>query len=195
MLKVRLLILVAFVFASFSSFAQIQGVFGLKFGANSSKTVQEGVTPYISRLKTSFHLGGIYRLRYKRFVAQPELLFSLKGGSFKRLGANPQVIRNNYNYLSVPLMLGWVPTEGVVLQAGPEFSYALNTPSTNGPGKRNDTGIAVGVHYDFLDMAEKFSLNLRYIYGLNNISNSPIVEYRNRTFQVSIVYNFYKKGK
>ena len=193
MLKVRLLIVVAFLFASFASFAQLQGVFGLKAGASSSITAQEGITPYISRYKTAFHLGGVYRLRYKRFVAQPEILYSIKGGTFKRLGANPQTIRNNYNYLSVPLMLGWIPTEGVVLQAGPEFSYAIDTPY--GPGKKQDTGIAIGVHYDFLDMAEKFSLNLRYIHGLNNVANSSIVEYRNRTFQVSIIYNFYKKKK
>jgi hypothetical protein len=193
MLKVRLLIVVAFLFASFTSFAQLQGVFGVKVGASSSITAQEGITPYISRYKTAFHLGGVYRLRYKRFVAQPEVLYSIKGGTFKRLGANPQTIRNNYNYLSVPLMLGWIPTEGVVLQAGPEFSYAIDTPY--GPGKKQDTGIAIGVHYDFLDMAEKFSLNLRYIHGLNNVSNSSIVEYRNRTFQVSLIYNFYKKKK
>lgn len=191
MLRFRLLLLVAFLFASFSSFAQFQGVFGLKAGASTSITVQEGVTPYISRYKTAFHLGGIYRLRYQRFVAQPELLLSVKGGSFKRTAPTEQVIRNNYNYISLPVLLGWIPTEGLVLQAGPEFSYALDTP--NGPGKKQDLGIAVGAHYDFLDMAEKFSLHLRYIYGLNNVSSSPIVEYRNRTFQVSIVYNFYKK--
>ncbi|RRA99763.1 porin family protein [Larkinella rosea] len=192
-MKVRLLILFALSFASFSSFAQFQGVFGLKVGANSSTTAQEGITPYISRFHTSFHLGGIYRLRYKSFVVQPELLYSLKGGTFKRLGVNSQIIRNNYNYLTVPLMLGWIPTEGIAIQAGPEFSYALNTPKTNGPGQRSDTGIAIGIHYDFLDMAEKFSLNLRYIYGLNNISDNSIVKYYNRTYQVSIVYNFYKK--
>ena len=192
MLKVRLLLLVAFLFASFSSFAQLQGVFGIKAGASSSITAQEGVTPYaVERYKTAFNLGGIYRLRYKRFVAQPELLYSVKGGSLRRLGTNEQTVRNNFNYISLPILLGWVPTEGLVLQAGPEFSYAINTP--NGPGKKQDTGIAIGAHYDFLDMAEKFSLHLRYIHGLNNVSSNPLVEYRNRTFQVSLVYNFYKK--
>ncbi|GAB3264417.1 hypothetical protein GCM10027347_31470 [Larkinella harenae] len=192
MLKVKLVLLVAFLCASFSSFAQIQGVFGLKAGASTSKTAQEGVTPYsLERFKTAFHFGGIYRLRYKNFVAQPELLYSVKGGSLRRLGANEQTLRQNFNYISLPIMLGWVPTEGLVLQAGPEFSYAIETPY--GPGKKQDTGIAVGAHYDFLDMAEQFSLHLRYIHGLNNVSSNPIVEYRNRTFQVSIIYNFYKK--
>ncbi|GAB3316820.1 hypothetical protein GCM10027299_07550 [Larkinella ripae] len=166
-------------------------MFGLKVGASTSRTAQEGITPYIERYKTAFHLGGIYRLRYNRFVAQPELLLSVKGGTLKRLGTNPQTVRNNFNYISVPLLLGWIPTEGLVLQAGPEFSYAIDTPY--GPGKKQDTGIAVGAHYDFLDMADKFSLHLRYIHGLNNVSSNPIVEYHNRTFQVSIVYNFYKK--
>jgi hypothetical protein len=192
MLKLRLFAASVLLLTSFSSFAQIQGVFGVKVGANSSLTAQDGVTPYFQKFKTDFHFGGLYRLRLNRIVLQPEVLYSIKGGSFRNM-TTKAVVRNNYNYVSVPLLVGYIPTEGLVLQAGPEFSYALNTPSTNGPGKRQDTGIAVGAHYDFLDLLEKFSLHLRYIHGLNNISTNPVVEYRNRTFQASIIYNFYKK--
>lgn len=190
MFKTKLLLVFLFVGASLTSFAQIQGVFAVKVGPSSSKTLIDGDSPYISKFKTAFHLGALYRLRYHRVVLQPEVLYSLKGGTFKE---STGITRNNYNYLSVPVLLGWVPTEGLVLQAGPEFSYALNTPTSGGPGQRYDTGIAVGAHYDFLDLLEKCSLHLRYIYGLNNVSNVAGTNYYNRTVQVSLVYNFYKK--
>lgn len=191
MSKCRALLVTVLLVTSVTTFAQVQGIFAIKAGASSSRTVEEGVTPYSAKFKTDFHFGALYRLRYKRFVAHPEVLFALKGGSFK--GARDGVIRNNYNYLSVPIMLGYIPTEGIALQVGPEFSYALNTPATNGPAVRSDFGVAVGAHYDFLDMADQFSLHVRYIHGLKNISTNPIVERYNRAFQVSIVYNFYKK--
>ncbi|WP_128543095.1 porin family protein [Larkinella soli] len=188
----RIFILSAFLLASFSSFAQVGGHFGVKAGVNSAKTAQDGPTRFYSRFKNDFHLGAMYRLRLNRIVLQPEALYSVKGGSFKEYTTG-RVTRNNYNYLSLPLLVGYIPTEGLTFQAGPEFSYALNTTRTNGPAKKNDLGIVVGVHYDFLDLAEKFSLHLRYIHGLNDISGTPTVKYYNRTFQASIVYNFYRK--
>jgi len=197
-IKPRFLVSAFFLLIAGAASAQVEGHFGVKAGASSAKTGQVGTSSFISRYRTTFHLGGMYRLRVNRFVVQPELLFSNKGGSFKGTvnqlgGARTEVIRNNYNYLSAPLLLGWIPTEGLTLQVGPEFSYALNTPRTNGPARRQDLGVVVGVHYDFLDVLDKFSLHIRYIHGLQNISDNPIVERYNRTFQVSMVYNFYRK--
>ncbi|WP_234736803.1 porin family protein [Tellurirhabdus bombi] len=195
MFTARLSVLFVFLFTSFVATAQISGHFAVKAGANLSLTAQEGVTSFESKLRNDLHLGGLYRLRINSFVLQPELMYSNKGGRFRGTQGTRETIRNSYRYISAPIMLGWIPTEGLTLQAGPEFSYALNTPTSNGPGVRNDLGIAVGVHYDFLDAVDKFSLNLRYIYGLKDISINPIVERYNRTFQASIVYNFYKKKK
>ncbi|MBC8151959.1 MAG: hypothetical protein H7Z72_03525 [Bacteroidetes bacterium] len=92
-------------------------------------------------------------------------------------------------------MFGYIPTEGITLQVGPEFSYALNTPASGGPAVRNDLGLAIGAHYDFLDMLANVSLNARYIYGFTNVSPDPQASYYNRAFQLSLVYNFYKKEK
>ncbi len=177
----------------------LNGHFGAKFGAQTTKTAIQGTSPNISKNSTEFNLGVIYRLRYRKYVLQPELLYSVKGGSFQieptsGTGART-TIHNNYNYLSVPVMFGYIPTEGITLQVGPEFSYALNTPASNGPAVRNDLGLAVGAHYDFLDMLANWSLNARYIYGFNNISPDAQASFYNRTFQLSLVYNFYKKEK
>ena len=176
----------------------LNGHFGLKFGAQITKTAIQGTTVNVPKNSTEFNLGLMYRLRYRKLVLQPELLYSVKGGKFEiSQAASPTTtINNNYNYLSVPVMFGYIPTEGITLQVGPEFSYALNTTASNGPAVRNDIGLAVGVHYDFLDMLANWSLNARYIYGFIDIAPADATgSYYNRTFQLSLVYNLYKKEK
>ncbi len=195
----RLLIFVFFLTTSLLVQAQsnqpIGGHFGVKVGAGITNLNVSGITANIPRRAIQPHLGVMYRYRYNKFVFQPEALIAIKGSTFRveRLG-NTTTTKAAYTYVSVPVLLGYIPTEGLTLQAGPEFSYALGT-GENGPGQRNDLGIAVGAHYDFLDMLEKFSLHIRYVYGLNNVSPEPLATYKNRTFQVSMVYNLYKKPK
>ncbi len=173
----------------------VGGHFGVKIGAGITNLSVSGITANVPKQAIQPHIGVMYRYRYNKFVFQPEALIAVKGSTFRveRLG-NTTTTKAAYTYVSVPILLGYIPTEGLTLQAGPEFSYALGT-GENGPGQRNDLGIAVGVHYDFLDMLDKFSLQLRYVYGLSNVSPEPLATYKNRTFQTSIVYNLYKKRK
>ncbi len=188
-------------FLTLAQEAKISSHFGIKAGPSLTRLSVSGITPNIPKQKIDYHLGGMYRFRYNRFVVQPELLYSAKGGTFQavRVGGK-ETTKNNYAYVSVPILLGYIPTEGITLQVGPEFSYALNSGTgASEPGQRNDFGLVVGAHYDFLDMLDKFSLHLRYIHGLNNVAYSPDpnlgVDYRNRVLQLSMVYNFYKKKK
>lgn len=174
------------------------GHFGLKIGASLAQLNVSGITPNIPKRSLAPHLGVMYRYRLQKFVIQPELLLAIKGGSFQteRIGATGRdTKKNQYYYASLPLLFGYIPTEGLTLQAGPEFSYALNAGSTNGPGAKNDIGLAVGAHYDFLDMLDKFSLHVRYVHGFTNVSPEPLAIYKNRVLQASIVYNLYKKKK
>lgn len=170
------------------------GHFGFKIGPSLTEAPIDGVSPSFVKRKLDFHLGLMYRYRFNKFVIQPELLYQVKGGTYQQLAigsGNRITTENNFNYVSVPIMVGYMPTEGLTLQAGPEFSFALKTPA--GPQSNRDTGIAVGIHYDFLDMLDKFSLNLRYVYGLTKIPETINSTLQNRAFQVSLVYNFYKK--
>ena len=174
------------------------GHFGLKIGASLTRLNVSGITPNIPKQSLAPHLGVMYRYRLQKFVIQPEVLFSVKGGSLQteRIGATGRDTKaNSFYYLSVPVMLGYIPTEGLTLQAGPEFSYALNAGKTNGPGAKSDLGLAVGIHYDFLDMLDKFSLHVRYVQGFTNVSPEPLAVYKNRVLQASIVYNLYRKKK
>jgi Outer membrane protein beta-barrel domain len=171
------------------------GHFGLKGGAAITRVaISGGTEPTVAKNKIDFNLGAMYRLRYHRLVFQPELLFNLKGGTYQIIRtAGRETVKNNFNYLSVPILFGYVVTEGLTVQAGPEFSYALNNPATGGPGTNTDLGAVVGVHYDFLDLLAQYSLHVRYIHGFNNVTNVAATDFRNRELQVSIVYNLYKK--
>lgn len=196
----RLLFFLFFTFP-LASWAQsdqpIGGHFGLKLGASFTQIAISGTSVNIPKRALEPHLGIMYRYRYHRLVAQPELLLSVKGGTFQQeqTGGTRSTTKISYYYASVPLMLGYIPTEGLTVQAGPEFSYALNAGQAGGPGANNDLGVAVGIHYDFLDMLSKASLHIRYVYGLVNVSPEATAAYYNRNLQVSLVYNLYPKKK
>lgn len=175
----------------------IGGHFGLKLGASFTQVAISGTSVNIPKRALEPHLGVMYRYRYNRLVAQPEVLLSIKGGTFQQeqTGGTRTTTQASYYYASLPLLLGYIPTEGLTIQAGPEFSYALNANQTGGPGATSDLGAVLGVHYDFLDMLNKFSLHIRYVYGFTNVSSEATASYYNRNLQVSIVYNLFPKKK
>ncbi|WP_020601473.1 porin family protein [Spirosoma spitsbergense] len=197
----RLLFFVCLITSCFVAQAQsdkpIGGHFGVKVGASFTQIAISGSTVNIPKRGLQPHLGLMYRYRYNRYVVQPEVILSVRGGTFQQEqnGGTRSTTGVSYYYASIPLMLGYIPTEGLTLQAGPEFSYALNAGQTGGPGANSDLGIAVGAHYDFLDMLNKFSLHVRYIYGFTNVSPEATAAYYNRNLQVSLVYNLFPKKK
>ncbi|WP_020596891.1 porin family protein [Spirosoma panaciterrae] len=197
----RLLLFIFLVTSSALTQAQsnkpIGGHFGLKLGASFTQIAISGATANIPHRTLQPHLGVMYRYRYNRWVVQPEALLSIRGGNFQQEQNNGTRTTTaiSYYYASLPLMLGYIPTEGLTIQAGPEFSYALNAGQTGGPGVNNDLGIAAGVHYDFLDMLHNFSLHARFIYGLTNVSPEATASYYNRNLQISMVYNLFPKKK
>ncbi|MFD2571699.1 porin family protein [Spirosoma soli] len=197
----RLLFFTCFVTSSLLSRAQsnnpVGGHFGVKAGASLTRVAISGVSTNLPKQALQPHIGVMYRYRLQKFVIQPEALLAIKGGTFQSTIPGRQPRSHSYYYASLPIMLGYIPTEGLTLQAGPEFSYALNAgdATETGPGAKNDVGLAVGAHYDFLDMLDKFSLHIRYVRGFTNVSPETAATYRNRVVQVSIVYNLYPKKK
>ncbi len=190
--------LLSFVVVRAQSSNPIGGHFGFKAGASLTRLNVSGITSNIPKQALQPHVGVMYRYRYQKFVVQPELLWAVKGTNMQtpQIGSTQRTTTPlRYYYASLPLLLGYIPTEGLTLQAGPEFSYAFNAGRTAGPGASNDVSIVVGAHYDFLDLLDKFSLHVRYVHGLNNVSPEPLATYRNRNIQVSMVYNLYKKKR
>jgi hypothetical protein len=174
----------------------VGGHFGVKVGASFTQVAITGTSVNIPKRSLEPHLGVMYRYRYHRVVLQPEALLAVKGGTFQQEQVGGRsTTKQSYYYASLPILLGYIPTEGLTIQAGPEFSYALNQSATSGPNAQNDIGAVVGVHYDFLDMLNKFSLHVRYVYGFTNVSPEATASYYNRNLQVSLVYNLFPKKK
>ncbi len=174
----------------------VGGHFGIKLGATFTQVSITGTSVNIPKRSLQPNIGLMYRYRYNRLVFQPEALIAIKGGTFQQeqVGGRSTTSHSFY-YASLPVLLGYIPTEGLTIQAGPEFSYALNAGSTNGPGAQNDLGAVIGVHYDFLDMLSKVSLHIRYVHGFTNVSPEATAAYYNRNLQVSLVYNLFPKKK
>lgn len=199
----RLLLFICFITSSSFVWAQsnkpIGGHFGVKIGASFTQVAITGTSVNIPKRALAPHLGVMYRYRYNRWVLQPEVLLANKGGTFQQeptTGTGGRTTTKvSYYYASLPILLGYIPTEGLTIQAGPEFSYALNGGQTGGPGANNDLGLVVGVHYDFLDMLSKVSLHVRYVQGFVNVSPEATATYTNRNVQVSLVYNLFPKKK
>lgn len=164
--------------------------FGVKGGLTSGKLIPSPVEDRILKFNTGFNLAGYYRYRTKKFAIQPEIGYSQRGGTFKQ-GVN--ITRNTYRYMVGAVVLGWMPTEGLTFEAGPEYLYALNTPESvrKGPEVRSDVGITAGFRYDFMDGLDNVSLGMRFSQGLNNVGTQAL-GIRTQAIQVSLMYNFYR---
>lgn len=164
--------------------------FGARAGLNISTSTYS--PNFIYNLKRQSHpnLGVFFRYRTQKWAFQPEVQLSVRGGTFK---GELETVRNNINYGSFVPVVGYILTEGLTFELAPEFSYALNAPKSIVPLRRNEFSMGSGLRFDFMDMAEDFSLNIRYIHGFTNLSTTSTETFRNRTLQVSVIYNFYKK--
>lgn len=191
-----LLVLTSPLLSQAQSDKPVGGHFGVKVGASFTQVAISGTSVNIPKRALQPNLGVMYRYRYHRVVVQPEALLAIKGGTFQQEAVSGRTTTSqSYYYACLPILLGYIPTEGLTIQAGPEFSYALNSGGTSGPGAQNDLGAILGVHYDFLDMLNKFSLHVRYVHGFVNVSPEATATYYNRNVQVSIVYNLFPKKK
>ena len=135
-----------------------------------------------------------------RFSLVSELYFMKKGGTLlanNPLSANETTLR--FSTLELPI-LGRIHFGKFYMNAGPSISYALsgkksiNNQSSkilfnnSGSGfNRFDTGIQIGGGIEFPLKQKRIALDIRYNYGLKNISNSE--EIYNRALMVSVKYS------
>jgi Outer membrane protein beta-barrel domain len=189
------------------SFAQIRPLsqYGFKVGTGISQSViLNNPTDIRSKFRNDFNVGVFHRWNIKKISVQPEAYFQIRGGSFKSsttnfTETNNLVLRNKYQYVSIPLILGYEIAKNVHLIAGPEYGFAVNAGTKAGPYAQTDLNLVGGIRIDMLDAAHLFSLNIRYEHGLSNTTNKTFtkadktvvpLDFRNRTLQISATYNF-----
>lgn len=185
--------------------------FGVKAGLNLSTLSGNYVEQ--SQIQPGLVFGGFAAVKLSdRFIFQPELLFSFQGSAYRNyydFGNIKSYQQDNLNlsYLLLPVMAKYYVAKKFSLEVGPQFGFLLaartnffsytnngyvdsNSKNVTDEFKTFDFGINVGGGYDFTD---KWGIDLRYNFGLNNASqNTDGSNYKanNQVFSVTGSYKF-----
>jgi len=181
-MKNSILVILALVMAPVAMHAQGIGI-GIKAGANFADQVVENID--VSTV-TNYHVGALLNLNFsEKFGITPEVLYTAYGTKWED-------VKVDYNYISLPVMLRFMPVKILSIEAGPQFSF-LTKAEVEDVGdiedqlKNNDFGLALGVA---LHLPVGFNIGTRYIYGFTNISDVSEESIQNRTFQIYAGWTF-----
>jgi Outer membrane protein beta-barrel domain len=180
---------------------------GIKAALNLSNVKFPGSPNNSTRL--GFNAGLLTQVSiFKKFIIQPELLYSVKGHKFPATNFDGGGTLS-LNYISVPVLVGFRPTKKLSVLAGPEFNF-LTSANSKFDGKDHD----VSKIYRKFDMAVDISVaykiiaglgaELRYSYGFDDLVDAIITDQNgndigkdrvgsNRVFQCGFFYKFSRK--
>lgn len=166
---------------------------GIKGGANLGKLSGQSFNDQFS---LAYHLGGFMEVGLgKRWSIQPEVLFNQVNADTTSafsdiynnlLGSGSGNIR--LRYLSVPILLNYQLTKGVVLQAGPQFGILMDQNRNllqNGKEafQNGDFSLQAGVQIRLA----KFRVYGRYGIGLNNLNDIDNQDrWKSQTIQLGV---------
>ncbi len=177
--------------------------FGIKGGMNVSSI--SGDTGLDQKSKIGFNAGLFMNAPLSAdFSLQPEVLYNNLGAKTGN-GIDATI---NLDYLSVPVMFQYKATPELYLEAGPQFSFLVNSKVTSSDPVvealgnaliNNDTvnsfdfGVGIGAGYWF---TPNVGINARYVAGFTDIakdrSSSDDTTAKNNVFQVGLAYKFGK---
>ena len=194
------------------SAAQAQFKVGIKEGLNIA--TYHGIENSTVKPVLGFHLGAFANFSFTdNFSFQPELLFSRQGGKVERFNTNAQreTIRDNFSYLTLPLLVKMNTSFGLTFESGFQFGYMVsgitnyeqdvNPINPNDPYHREsrrydakdigwvvpgDVSLALGTGYE---LPSGLSINLRALIGLSNTINTdnfPDANAKNFVFQMAV---------
>lgn len=201
------------VMATSMAFAQSIG-FGAKAGVNVSNMTNEvGDTETLqdAKAKVGYYAGLFVNVPVgANFSVQPEVMYNNVGQKFDyELLGNKASIKNNLDYISVPIMAQYNIFQGLYLEAGPQFSFlvnqknkisdidndtvkdaienALNTGDYKDVYKTFDLGLGIGAGYK---VYKNIGVNVRYVVGLTNDGKADNTTIKNNTFQAGVTIGF-----
>ena len=164
--------------------------FGVKGGANLANFVGDDLS---ADMKLGPHFGALAEIMFTdKFGVQPELIFSVQGA---QQDFGDETLKENLNYINLPIMAKYYVTKGLSLEAGLQFGTLLSAKiKVDGETedvediKGLDISFGTGVGYK-LDSGLNFTL--RSNFGLSNIyKDSDDDKIRNSVLQFSVGYMF-----
>jgi len=197
------------------AFAQLPFTLGPKIGFNSSKVVTDfhNANDLKEESKTGFLFGGFLRVNVGgKLYLQPEVYWATKGGDFTTgtVTLSPQFPNVIYSQetklqtIDVPVLIGAKIIDMKVfnlrLMTGPVVSfitskdveYKINGTTIQSapvPAGYKDViwGIQAGAGIDIMN----FTLDVRYEWGLNNISDVANANYKSKLLNVSLGFKLF----
>lgn len=150
---------------SYNTYAQGVGL-GIKAGANLAN---QSMTNWDTSTKTGFHGGAYIIIAFsQKWAIQPEVMYSAQGSEITDIDEV-----NDFNYLSIPILIRWKPISFLSIEAGPQFSSLLDAKNKSGDSikedfKDSDFGFAVGAR---IHLPLGLNVGARYIWGFTNVSD------------------------
>ena len=167
--------------------------FGVKAGANFASLDTDPGDNFDSRL--GLNIGGLAHIHLSpRFALQPELVYSMQGG--KRDGSVGKL-----NYINLPVLAQVMFGNGFRFQTGPQLGFLvsakLEQPEDHEIDIKDsyetiDLGWVVGISYM---CPQGLGGDIRYNHGLTDITESDLLDQKNRVFQVGLFYQFMHNNK
>jgi hypothetical protein len=182
-------------------------IFGVKAGANLSNVYNSKGAQFNSDPKIGFAGGVFLAIPIGKYLGvQPEILFSQKGfqATGNILGSSYSLTRTT-EYIDVPLLFAFKPTEFITLLAGPQYSYLLkqkdvlanSTTSVlqerefaNDDIRKNILGITGGVDFTLKHMIVSTRVGWD-IQKNNGDGTTSTPNYKNVLYQLTVGYRFY----
>ncbi len=176
--------------------------FGAKVGVNFA-SINGDDTDELD-MRTSFHVGVFSELSYsEKFSLQPELIYSSQGAKMSDEGFDVSI---KLSYINLPIIAKYYLTEGLSLEAGPQFGLLLSAKvesEFDGESEEEDIkdelnnfdfGINFGAGYK---LENGLSFTARYNYGFSNLADSDSEDLydtniNNGVIQLSVGFNFKK---
>ncbi len=184
-------------------------MFGLKAGFNYANVYDAKGEAFNSNPKIGLATGAFIAIPIGRYIGiQPELLFSQRG--FRAtgiiLGSTYDFTRTS-NYIDVPMLFAFKPSEFLTLLAGPQYSYLIKQKDvfanattsiqqeqefSNANIRKNMLCFTGGMDITL----KRFVFTARVGWGIQNnngdgTSNTP--RYKDFWYQTTVGYRFYRK--
>jgi len=177
----KLVLVITILVFSFSMNAQS---FGAKAGLNISNI--SGDATDSNETKVGLALGAVAEFKLSEiFAFQPEIVYSSQGVATK-----DSKVKLKMNYLNVPLIAKYYPTENLSLQLGPQIGFLVSAKVDDGERtvdvddnlKTIDLGLSLGLGYKldsglFFDARYNFGLSDINDYQTNNKNHNSVINF------------------
>jgi hypothetical protein len=172
--------------------------YGIKGGVNLSDIVlNKVVNPDLEAdYKTKFgpHAGFFIDMQLDdKWSFVPEILYSQKGVKVAET-------KIHLNYVTFPLLLNYMATDNLRVEAGPEVGYLFLAKSKYGKVNdvyNNNLDIAVNIGGEYI-FSEKLFFGIRFNAGFSNLiddNSASGIKYQNRVVQLSAGYRIGKVAR